>query len=63
MPIEAAVFLKCPVGQTQLCEALTLRTADDRFGALHDRINPHLGDDLSVAVLAGRRTARFRFIF
>jgi len=31
---------------------LSLQTADDKFGALHDWINLHLGDDLSLAILA-----------
>ncbi|HUN53501.1 MAG TPA: helix-turn-helix domain-containing protein, partial [Candidatus Sulfotelmatobacter sp.] len=46
------VFLKRPGGQAQFSTALALQTADDRFGALHDWINDHLGDDLSLAVLA-----------
>ena len=29
-----------------------MQVADDRFGALHDWINNHLGDDLSLSVLA-----------
>jgi transcriptional regulator GlxA family with amidase domain len=29
-----------------------LQAADDKFGALHDWINDHLGDELSLSVLA-----------
>ena len=29
-----------------------MQVADDRFGALHEWINSHLGDDLSLTVLA-----------
>jgi len=46
------VFLKRPGGQAQFSAALALQAADDRFGALHDWINSHLGDDLSLSVLA-----------
>jgi transcriptional regulator GlxA family with amidase domain len=46
------VFLKRPGGQAQFTAALALQAADDTFSALHDWINGHLGDDLSVAVLA-----------
>jgi transcriptional regulator GlxA family with amidase domain len=46
------VFLKRPGGQAQFSAALALQAADDTFGALHDWINGHLGDDLSLAVLA-----------
>jgi transcriptional regulator GlxA family with amidase domain len=48
------VFLKRPGGQAQFSAALSLQTAEDRFGALHDWINNHLADDLSLAVLAGQ---------
>jgi transcriptional regulator GlxA family with amidase domain len=48
------VFLKRPGGQAQFSAALALQAADDRFGALHDWIGRHLGDDLSLAVLADR---------
>lgn len=48
------VFLKRPGGQAQFSAALALQAADDRFGALHDWINSHLSDDLSLAVLAER---------
>jgi transcriptional regulator GlxA family with amidase domain len=47
------VFLKRPGGQAQFSAALSLQTADDKFGALHDWINGHLGDELSLSVLAG----------
>jgi transcriptional regulator GlxA family with amidase domain len=46
------VFLKRPGGQSQFSAALSLQTADDRFGALHDWIGRHLADDISLAVLA-----------
>jgi transcriptional regulator GlxA family with amidase domain len=46
------VFLKRPGGQAQFSAALALQAADDKFGALHDWINSHLGDDLSLSVLA-----------
>jgi transcriptional regulator GlxA family with amidase domain len=49
------VFLKRPGGQAQFSAALSLQAADDRFGALHDWINLHLADDISLPVLA--RTA------
>ncbi|MGH7074973.1 MAG: GlxA family transcriptional regulator [Stellaceae bacterium] len=48
------VFLKRPGGQAQFSAALALQAADDRFGALHDWINRHLGDDLSLSILADR---------
>jgi transcriptional regulator GlxA family with amidase domain len=46
------VFLKRPGGQAQFSAALSLQTAEDKFGALHDWINEHLADDVSVPVLA-----------
>ena len=46
------VFLKRPGGQAQFSEFLSLQTAEDRFGALHDWISNHLADDLSLPVLA-----------
>jgi transcriptional regulator GlxA family with amidase domain len=46
------VFLKRPGGQAQFSAALALQTADDRFGALHEWINRHLADNLSLSVLA-----------
>jgi transcriptional regulator GlxA family with amidase domain len=45
------VFLKRPGGQAQFA-ALALQAADDKFGAPHDWIKGHLGDDLSLSVLA-----------
>jgi transcriptional regulator GlxA family with amidase domain len=48
------VFLKRPGGQAQFSEALSLQSAEDEFGALHEWINKHLSDDLSLAILAGR---------
>jgi transcriptional regulator GlxA family with amidase domain len=46
------VFMKRPGGQAQFSTALSLQAADDRFGALHEWINKHLGDDLPLPVLA-----------
>jgi transcriptional regulator GlxA family with amidase domain len=46
------VFLKRPGGQAQFSAALSLQTAEDKFKALHDWINRHLANDLSLAVLA-----------
>lgn len=46
------VFLKRPGGQAQFSTALSLQAAEDKFGALHDWINEHLADDLSLSVLA-----------
>ena len=48
------VFLKRPGGQAQFSAALALQTAEDKFGALHDWINGHLAEDLSLPVLADR---------
>jgi transcriptional regulator GlxA family with amidase domain len=46
------VFLKRPGGQAQFSAALALQAAEDKFGALHEWINRHLADDLSLSVLA-----------
>jgi transcriptional regulator GlxA family with amidase domain len=46
------VFLKRPGGQAQFSATLSLQTADDRFGALHEWINEHLGNELSLPLLA-----------
>jgi len=46
------VFMKRPGGQAQFSAALSLQAADDKFGALHEWINKHLGDDLPLPVLA-----------
>lgn len=46
------VFLKRPGGQAQFSEFLSLQSSEDKFGALHDWISHHLGDDLSLPVLA-----------
>jgi transcriptional regulator GlxA family with amidase domain len=46
------VFLKRPGGQAQFSAALALQVAEDKFGALHEWINRHLADDLSLSVLA-----------
>lgn len=48
------VFLKRPGGQAQFSTALSLQAAEDKFGALHDWINRHLADDLSLPLLASR---------
>jgi transcriptional regulator GlxA family with amidase domain len=48
------VFLKRPGGQAQFSAALSLQSAEDKFGALHDWINAHLADDISLPVLASR---------
>jgi transcriptional regulator GlxA family with amidase domain len=48
------VFFKRPGGQAQFSAALSLQSADDKFGALHDWLNGHLADDLSLPVLAGQ---------
>jgi transcriptional regulator GlxA family with amidase domain len=46
------VFLKRPGGQAQFSTALSLQTAEDTFGALHDWIGDHLHEELSLSVLA-----------
>jgi transcriptional regulator GlxA family with amidase domain len=46
------VFLKRPGGQAQFSEFLSIQTAEDGFGALHDWISNQLADDLSLPVLA-----------
>lgn len=46
------VFLKRPGGQAQFSTALSLQTAEDKFGALHAWIARHLADDISLPVLA-----------
>ncbi len=46
------VFLKRPGGQAQFSAALSLQEADDKFGALHEWINGHLAEDISLPVLA-----------
>jgi transcriptional regulator GlxA family with amidase domain len=48
------VFLKRPGGQAQFSAALALQAAEDKFGALHEWINGHLADNLSLSVLADR---------
>ena len=48
------MFLKRPGGQAQFSTALSLQAAEDRFGALHAWIGAHLGDDLSLPILADR---------
>jgi transcriptional regulator GlxA family with amidase domain len=46
------VFLKRPGGQAQFSAALSLQSAEDRFGTLHAWIDTHLAADLSLPVLA-----------
>jgi transcriptional regulator GlxA family with amidase domain len=46
------VFLKRPGGQSQFSAALSLQTADDEFGALHDWMNRHLADEITLPALA-----------
>ena len=46
------VFLKRPGGQAQFSAALSLQSAEDRFGALHHWISNHVGGDLSLPMLA-----------
>jgi transcriptional regulator GlxA family with amidase domain len=46
------VFLKRPGGQAQFSTALSLQSAEDEFGKLHDWINAHLTDEISLATLA-----------
>ena len=46
------VFLKRPGGQAQFSTALALQAAEEKFGALHDWVNDHLGAELSLSVLA-----------
>ena len=46
------VFLKRPGGQAQFSAALSLQGTEDRFRTLHEWINAHLADDISLARLA-----------
>jgi transcriptional regulator GlxA family with amidase domain len=46
------VFLKRPGGQAQFSAALSLQSAEDKFGALHDWVNAHLGEDISLPAMA-----------
>jgi transcriptional regulator GlxA family with amidase domain len=46
------VFLKRPGGQAQFSVALSLQSAEDRFGPLHHWISNHVGGDLSLPTLA-----------
>ncbi len=48
------VFMKRPGGQAQFSAALSLQAGDDRFGALHEWIFKHLGEDLPLPVLADK---------
>ena len=46
------VFLKRPGGQAQFSTVLSLQAAEDKFGALHDWINAHLTEEISLVVMA-----------
>jgi transcriptional regulator GlxA family with amidase domain len=46
------MFLKRPGGQAQFSAALSLQMAEDKFGALHEWMNRHLAEDISLPVLA-----------
>ncbi len=46
------VFLKRPGGQAQFSAALSLQTADERFGELHEWMRARLAGDLSLSALA-----------
>jgi transcriptional regulator GlxA family with amidase domain len=48
------VFLKRPGGQAQFSATLALQSSEDTFGALHDWINRHLAEDISLATLASQ---------
>jgi transcriptional regulator GlxA family with amidase domain len=48
------VFFKRPGGQAQFSTALSLQSSEDTFGALHDWVNRHLAEDISLPVLAER---------
>jgi transcriptional regulator GlxA family with amidase domain len=48
------MFLKRPGGQAQFSAALSLQTAEDKFGALHDWISRHLAEDVSLPALASQ---------
>jgi transcriptional regulator GlxA family with amidase domain len=48
------VFLKRPGGQAQFSAALSLQASEDKFGALHEWINKHLADDISLPMLASQ---------
>src|SRR5262249_42402027 len=41
-------------GQAQFSAALSLQAAEDKFGALHDWINRHLAEEISLPVLANQ---------
>jgi transcriptional regulator GlxA family with amidase domain len=46
------VFLKRSGGQAQFSTALSLQAAEDEFGSLHDWINTHLADEITLPLLA-----------
>lgn len=46
------VFLKRPGGQAQFSAALSLQSSDDRFARLHEWINAHLAESLTLGRLA-----------
>ena len=46
------MFLKRPGGQAQFSAVLSLQSAEDRFGALHNWMSGRLANDLSLPALA-----------
>ena len=48
------VFLKRPGGQAQFSAALSQQVADVEFGELHDWMQRHIADEISLPVLAER---------
>lgn len=46
------VFLKRPGGQAQFSATLSLQAAEDKFGALHEWVNQHLAEEISLPVMA-----------
>jgi transcriptional regulator GlxA family with amidase domain len=48
------VFLKRPGGQAQFSAALSLQTAEDRFGELHAWIGEHLAGEITLPAMARR---------
>jgi transcriptional regulator GlxA family with amidase domain len=48
------VFLKRPGGQAQFSAALSLQSAEEQFGTLHDWISKHLSNEISLPMLASQ---------
>jgi transcriptional regulator GlxA family with amidase domain len=46
------VFIKRPGGQAQFSTALSLQAAEDKFGALHEWIDRHLAEEISLTAMA-----------